>query len=348
MQFYKMKNSRRNFIISSFSCAFLLNAPLVNAQSNINFNAPPTQTKVLAGETLFDIAERTSSPLIGLIKLNKLAAPYEINEGQILKIPPLKVHIAKAGETIETIGKRYSIDPRSLAVFNRLPKPYTIKAGQKIIMPAMVRDSLTGLEPQDLISLLSIEIGRGNEVSGKQKQVTITKPKNVNPVKITPPITPKPIATPKPTPTPSTIPVPIGPIIPKNISENSKGLFMWPLSGRIVDKFGEKPNFRKNDGIDIEAPNNSVFRAAASGTVVYAGNQLAGYGWLVLIKHDNGFITAYAYGSEILVAEKQNVKKGDIIGKVGKTGRAPTPRLQFQIRKGTIPVNPLSYLPKLA
>ncbi len=310
-----MAISRRKFLYSGIGIVLFANDTL--AQTQINFKNPPKQTTALAGETLFDVAERTVSPIIGLIKLNNLSPPYEIYEGQIIKLPPLKVHIAKAGDTIETIGARYSVDPRSLAVFNGLPKPYVVKPGQKIILPALVRDKLTGLEPQDLISLLANEINRGNEVSGKQPQIKITKP----------PVSTKP------------------PISPPNIGD-AKNYFIWPLNGKIVDTFGEKAGFKKNDGIDIEAPKNTPFVAAADGVVVYSGNQLAGYGWLILIKHSNNYITAYAYGSQILVAEKQIVKKGQIIGKVGLSGRAATPRLQFQIRKGVNAVNPIPYLPK--
>lgn len=290
-------------------------AQAINPVNFSSKNLPPASTKAMQGETLFDIAERTQSPLIGIIKLNNLQPPYEINQGQIIKIPPLKVHVVKNGENFTDIAKRYSVDKRSLAVFNGLKKPYDVKKGQKIILPALVRDKLTGLEPMDLVDLLSAELGRGSKISGKNPQTIISKP--ISQVK---------------------------PNIIDNVTE-TKGLFNWPLNGKIVDKFGEKPGFRKNDGIDIEADENTPFRAAADGEVVYAGNQLEGYGWLILIKHANNFVTAYAYGAEIMVAEKDIVKKGQIIGHVGLTGRAATPRLHFQIRKGTTPTNPALYLP---
>lgn len=280
-------------------------------------NLPPASTIAYEGETLFDIAERTQSPLIGIIKANNLKSPFFINKGQIIKIPPLKVHIVKNNESLGEIAKRYSIDMRSLAVFNGLKKPYIVKKGQKIILPAMVRDSLTGLEPMDLVELLSAEINRGNIVTGKPSTKIVSKPI----------ITTKPVE------------------IEKN--NNIKTTFIWPLKGKIVEKYGEKPGFRKNDGIDIEASENTPFHAVADGTVVYAGNQLEGYGWLILVRHTNNFVTAYAYGAEIFVAENDIVKKGQKIGNVGLTGRAATPRLHFQIRKGTEAINPMNYLPPL-
>lgn len=285
----------------------------------IDFKNPPSSVVVEKGESLFDIAERTHSPIYGLIKANDLQPPYALNEGQELRLPPLKVHVVKSGENLKDIAKRYSVHLPSLATFNGLKKPYTVSKGQKIVLPPLVRDNLTGLEPQDLIDLLTAEINGGAKVSGK---------------------TPEIIVKPKPEPVAST-PVVIGP------SKLAKGYFIWPLKGKIIDSYGDKPGFRKNDGIDIGAPEDTPFVAAADGEVVYAGNQLVGYGWLVLVRHSNKIITAYAYGSDIKVKEKDKVKKGQTLGYVGQTGRAKTPSLHFQIRDGTSAVNPMPYLPQI-
>lgn len=289
-----------------------------NISTQIDFKNPPSSIAVQKGESLFDIAERTHSPLAGLIKLNHLEPPFLLNEGQIINLPPLKVHVVKSGETFDQIAKRYSVHLPSLANFNGLKKPYQVTKGQKIVLPPMVRDNLTGLEPRDLIDLLAAEIDGGAKVSGKTPEIII-KPKPT-------PIEPPPIIT--------------GP------SKLSKGMFIWPLNGKIIDSYGQKPGLRKNDGIDISAPQDTPFVAAADGDVVYAGNQLVGYGWLVLVRHSNKIITAYAYGSNIKVKENDKVKKGQTLGYVGQTGRAKTPSLHFQIREGTTPVDPLPYLPQ--
>lgn len=304
-------------IFTLFTIPNFVIAQNVGTKTYSSKNLPPASVKAQEGETLFDIAERTQSPLIGIIKLNKMTSPFYIKNGQIIKIPPLKVHIVKVDEKFSQIAKRYSVDMRSLAVFNGLKKPYDVKKGQRIILPALVRDSLTGLEPMDLVELLSAELNRGSIISGKPSQKIVTKPINI----------PKPIT------------------IDKNT--NTKTAFIWPLKGKIVEKYGEKPGFRKNDGIDIEALENTPFYAADDGVVVYAGNQLEGYGWLILVRHSNNFVTAYAYGAEIFVAENDIVKKGQKIGSVGLTGRASSPRLHFQIRKGTEAINPINFLPTL-
>ena len=127
---------------------------------------PNEQTRVMRGETLFNIAERTRSPLQALIRVNNLAPPYALTPGQVLQLPPLKVHVVAAGESFGAIARRYSIDERSLAVFNRLPRPVTLTIGQRVILPPTVIDRFTGLEPQDLVDLLCNEIQAGREVTG--------------------------------------------------------------------------------------------------------------------------------------------------------------------------------------
>lgn len=122
---------------------------------------------------------------------------------------------------------------------------------------------------------------------------------------------------------------------------------MWPINGKIVETFGPKRDLRTFDGIEIEAPAGAPFKAAAAGTVVYVGNQIPGYGWLVLIRHNDGIMSAYAYAQSVGVREGQSVSRGQTIGMVGTTGRATTPRLHFQIRYNTRPIDPLPRLPHL-
>ena len=121
--------------------------------------------------------------------------------------------------------------------------------------------------------------------------------------------------------------------------------FRWPVRGRVIETFGPKPNGERNDGIDLAVPQGTDVRAAEDGVVAYAGNELKGYGKLVLIRHDNGFVTAYANASEILVKRDEKVRRGQVIAKSGQTGGAAVPQLHFEIRKGSTPVDPSQYLP---
>jgi murein DD-endopeptidase MepM/ murein hydrolase activator NlpD len=120
--------------------------------------------------------------------------------------------------------------------------------------------------------------------------------------------------------------------------------FAWPVSGRVISDFGATASGGKNDGINIAASNGTPIHAAASGTVTYAGDELKNYGNLVLIKHAGGYTTAYAHADRLVVSRGDFVARGQVIGYAGETGDVTTPQLHFEIRNGTNPVNPRSYL----
>jgi len=126
--------------------------------------------------------------------------------------------------------------------------------------------------------------------------------------------------------------------------KDEKVQFAWPLRGRITSKFGPRWG-RMHKGIDIAAPEGTPIRAAEDGVVIYSGNGLRGYGNVVIIEHRGGFSTVYAHNSVNLVKEGDKVRKGDIIAKVGSTGRSTGPHLHFEIRKDAVAQDPLKYLP---
>ena len=153
---------------------------------------------------------------------------------------------------------------------------------------------------------------------------------------------------PTPRPSPNSVsrapyaPVTSQPLAP--ISGNAP-TFTWPVSGRVVlSDFGATATGGKNDGINIAATSGTPIHAAASGTVTYAGDELKNYGNLVLIKHSGGFTTAYAHADRLIVARGDVVARGQVIGYTGETGDVSSPQLHFEIRSGTQPVNPRSYL----
>jgi murein DD-endopeptidase MepM/ murein hydrolase activator NlpD len=119
--------------------------------------------------------------------------------------------------------------------------------------------------------------------------------------------------------------------------------FAWPVNGAVISGFGAGTNGERNDGINIAASRNTPIRAAASGTVSYA-DTLNGYGELVLIKHSNGYVTAYAHADRLLVSRGDFVAKGQVIGYAGTTGDVTSPQLHFEIRSGVTPVDPERYL----
>jgi murein DD-endopeptidase MepM/ murein hydrolase activator NlpD len=120
--------------------------------------------------------------------------------------------------------------------------------------------------------------------------------------------------------------------------------FVWPASGKVISGFGSSSNGERNDGINIALPAGAPIKASASGTVSYSGDELKDYGNLLLIKHDGGFVTAYAHAEKLLVQRGDVVTKGQVIAYAGHTGDVSTPQLHFEIRHGTTPVNPDSLL----
>jgi murein DD-endopeptidase MepM/ murein hydrolase activator NlpD len=123
-----------------------------------------------------------------------------------------------------------------------------------------------------------------------------------------------------------------------------KGAFVWPVQGKVIGAFGSSKDGMKNDGINIAAPNGAPVVAAADGTIAYAGNELRGFGNMILIRHDGGYVTAYAHNASLLVKKGDKVKRGQTIARVGQTGAVFGPQLHFEIRKGTQPVDPMSFL----
>jgi len=120
--------------------------------------------------------------------------------------------------------------------------------------------------------------------------------------------------------------------------------FQWPVRGQVIAGFGSKANGQQNNGIDVAVPEDTAIRAADSGVVVYAGNQLKSYGNLLLVRHPNGYVTVYAHAKQLLVKGGDEIKRGQVIAKSGQSGEVSTPQVHFEIRKASAPVDPMPYL----
>ena len=129
-------------------------------------------------------------------------------------------------------------------------------------------------------------------------------------------------------------------------AEGTGGLptFRWPANGRVIAGFGTSPNGVQNDGINLALPEGTSVKSAEDGVIAYAGNELKGYGNLVLVRHPNGYVTAYAHAKEILVKRGEQVKRGQVIARSGQTGNVNAPQLHFEIRKGASPLDPMRFL----
>jgi murein DD-endopeptidase MepM/ murein hydrolase activator NlpD len=143
-----------------------------------------------------------------------------------------------------------------------------------------------------------------------------------------------------------------GPLTDAQISQLGRGRFIWPIRGETISDFGPKGTGQRNDGLNIRIQAGAPVRAAAAGDIVYAGDQVPGFGNLVLIKHADGWVTAYGHLGRVDVKMQQKVVQGEQIGQSGASGGMPEPQLHFEVRYAPTPadrarpINPLLVLPR--
>ena len=129
----------------------------------------------------------------------------------------------------------------------------------------------------------------------------------------------------------------------KEFNRVSKTRFIWPVKGKLLSKYGKTKNGFYNDGININSKKGTKVLSSEDGKVIYSGNEIPGYGNLILIKHNKNWITAYAHLNEVFIEKGRKVKKGEKIGSVGNTGNVRMLQLHFEIRKGKESVDPLKF-----
>lgn len=263
--------------------------------------------EVKKGESVYALSRRFGVSIRQLIVANGLKAPYRLNAGRRLKIPGGKLHTVGKGETIYAISRQYRIDMRDLVMTNKLRAPYEIKVGQKLRVPS-----------DDAVPAVAVQSSQ-RPVSSKAANAGTrpTESKSQPPWRVA-----------------RSIPKP-----PKRV-----GRFAWPVKGRVLSKYGPKPGGSHNDGVNIAVPRGTPVRAAENGVVAYIGNELRGFGNLLLLRHGNRWMTAYAHADKVLVRVGQKVKQGEVIAHAGSTGNVSKPQLHFEIRRGVSAVNPLRYL----
>ena len=281
---------------------------------NWNWFGTPDAVTVQKGDTLYSISRRYNVPLRDLIEINHLTPPYTLNIGRVLRLPTAKFHIVEKGDTLYSISRRYSVDVTTLSRVNNLQAPYTLAIGQRLALPGSVSN-------ETRVTNTSETTKKSSRFSFWKKSSSTTK------------------TTPKKTTTSTKK------YTPKKVTTYRKSKFAWPLKGKIISPYGTIGKGRNNDGINIKAKLGEAVKAADAGTVAYAGNELKGFGNLILIKHNDGWITAYAHNDRLFVKKGQKVRKGEKIAAAGSTGGVNTPQLHFEIRSGTKALNPMNYLP---
>ena len=316
--------------------------------------APATVT-VKPGDTVYAIARAYDLTPAELITANDLSAPYTLSLGQTLRLPvpaeatrvanpervlpqraPAPTPVAGApagttaapqltarierieerdkldalyavrpGDTLFGLSRRFGVPVAQLADANGLRAPYALALGQRIVVPAVVPATPIEARPAAIAEAPAA------------------------------PITPAPSA-----------PASVSEVRPEAflVDRTAVSRFAWPLKGAILARYGETVDGQRNDGINIAAPEGTPIRAAASGEVVYRGDELAGYGNLLLVKHADGWVSAYAHTGDILVAKGDQVTKGQVVARVGASGAVDSPQLHFELRHDLQPKDPIKAL----
>lgn len=211
----------------------------------------------------------------------------------------------RPGDTLSEIAYRHGVTLARLSHLNDISNPNVIYTGQKLRVPINARTGYSGRDPAPRPVARTASAGS----SKPQTKPAPAAPRSSGTVRDTQP--------------------PMG-----------DTRFVWPVQGPILSEFGRTPAGQRNDGINIAAPRGTPVRAAAAGTVTYAGNELKGYGNLILIRHDDGYVTAYAHADKLLVARGARVERGQVIAHAGATGDVKQSQVHFEIRRGIKAIDP--------
>ena len=295
---------------------------------------------VLPGDTVFGIGRRLSVPLRSIIDANQLRPPYALRTGQVLRIPNPRKHVVAKGDTVYGIAQRYRVNLTELVRLNHVPAPFTIAPGQDLILP------VPNPMPQTAVAAVSVPPTPGGAVT-QTSPVAVTTAAGPAPALGGKSLdTPTQTAALRPLPQPSapqpSAPLPLAAI--PTPPPRGGSTFLWPVQGKLVTTYGPSDGGLHNDGINIAAPKGTPVRAADNGVVVYVGNELRGFGNLVLVKHADNWVTAYAHNETLLVRRGDKVARGQAIAQVGNSGNVAEPQLHFEIRQGTRAVNPMGLL----
>jgi murein DD-endopeptidase MepM/ murein hydrolase activator NlpD len=328
-------------------------APLTNMRPAAR---PVTVVLVQRGDTVANIARRYGLSSQSIIDANALREPYQLTRGQRLVLPPSAMHVVAPGETVSSIARAYAVSRQAIVDANDIGAPDSLYPGQRIAIPyAGSRDvgpratrSVAQVTPVKVSQLpptrtaTVVESGDPDPRLAGARYYAMGKPRA------------KPVLDGQGGPeffeAPQADPVATAdPIVPKRKIEltdadQATGKFIWPLEGKIISPFGRRNSGVHNDGINIAAEPGSPVKAADSGVVVYAGNELVAYGNLLLVRHSSGYVTAYAHNKKLMVKRGDSVRQGQTIALVGATGDVDRPQLHFEIRKGDRAIDPNRHL----
>ena len=315
-------------------------------------HAPAQGTTIIVGtiDTLELLARRYNVSTAAILQANGYKGPRVLSPGQQLIIPrpaataaapalavpaskplaaasaPPSVHVVNHGDTLLSIARRNHVPVAELAKANGIEPSAKLPLGMKLTVP--------GAKTAAMAPVAQPAVAAGAQ------SVAASVPPTTKMAAVTPDPQQKARLAQATTVEDSAA------VTPVKAAEATGALptFRWPVRGKVITSYGAKTNGKSNDGINLAVPEGTPVKAAEDGVVAYSGNELKGYGNLVLIRHSNGYVTAYAHASELLVKRGDTIKRGQVIAKSGQSGEVASPQLHFEIRKGSTPVDPLQFL----
>jgi murein DD-endopeptidase MepM/ murein hydrolase activator NlpD len=358
--------TRKAFVLVTLTllAACARTAPPAPVVSGLRQSAPPPAAKpapstpiprpdrvtVEGGETPYVVARRYDVPVRSLIEANALQPPYALAPGRTLVLPQLRQHVVQPGETLYSISRLHGVDTTSLAQANGLGPPYTVRVGVALVLPAPVETRGAPVvqatapfaayakpaEPAPVVAARE----EAPPPAPAVREEALLPPVPAGKAEPAKPVATAPLAEPPPPKPEETAALP-----PPRAAPPGARTFLWPVRGRVIAAYGTGAGGTHNDGVNIAAAEGTTVVAADAGTVAYAGNELRGYGNLVLVKHADGWMTAYAHNSALLVKRGDKVRRGQAIARIGATGAVGEPQLHFEIRHGARALDPAEYLP---
>lgn len=311
-------------------------------------------TTIIVGtaDTLDVISKRYNVPSSEILKANGYSGPRMLQPGQQLVIPrrmahaappalspapstkvasalPASVHVVKSGDTLMNLSRRHNIAPAQLAAANNIPVTTQLKIGSKINIPG--GKAVAAAPAPQVLAEAPKPAAAAPAAAPAAKPVVVA---SVEPQQKARVAAEAPAAE---------LPEAQSPVKAADAT-NAVPTFRWPVRGRVITGYGAKNNGKQNDGINVAVPEGTPVKAAEDGVVAYSGSELKGYGNLILVRHSNGYVTAYAHASELMVKRGDTIKRGQVIAKSGQTGEVGSPQLHFEIRKGSSAVDPLQFL----
>jgi murein DD-endopeptidase MepM/ murein hydrolase activator NlpD len=302
-------------------------------------------TTIIVGtsDTLDTLAHRYHVSPAAILQANGYKGPRALSPGQQLIVPrqaavaaapalaapatrPIasaapSVHVVNHGDTLLRIARRNHVPVAELAKANSLDPQGKLKLGTKLTVPA-AKTAAAAPAAQPAVAAAQPVTPQATKMAAGGPQQSAR------------------LAQATPTPADSSIES----VVKAPEATGALPTFRWPVRGKVITSYGAKTNGKANDGINLAVPEGTPVKAAEDGVVAYSGNELKGYGNLVLVRHSNGYVTAYAHASELLVKRGDTIKRGQIIAKSGQSGEVGSPQLHFEIRKGSSPVDPLQFL----